>query len=181
MSLPESDSGDLALGAYSPDGQRMVASVTGQPRSFLFDPRRTAAEQTPEVLPVTMTDGSWILPVSWSPDGRRLAGTVRTPSGPSAGLAIYDIAARTTRLIAGMPVTGVTWLARDNRRVLVRSTDDLHLVDVDSGRTKKLAANAGGITRGIGAGLLVSPDGRTIYASVARQQADVWVVDLKLR
>ena len=64
----------------------------------------------------------------------------------------------------------------DNRRVAFvdNDTDTLWLVDVETGVRKALASGMR-----FGVGLAASPDRRTLYASVSRQQADLWMIDLK--
>jgi len=63
------------------------------------------------------------------------------------------------------------WLP-DSRRAIVTELEkeNLVVVDADTGRRKELGAKLG-----LGIGLVIAPDGRTIYVSSARQQADIWM------
>ena len=50
------------------------------------------------------------------------------------------------------------------------------MVDVETGRAANLSSDVS-----FGLGIAIAPDGRTIYVSVQRLQADIWMVDLKPR
>ncbi len=53
-------------------------------------------------------------------------------------------------------------------------TRTIWLLDVESGRRKALVTDLK-----LGLGLAISPDRRTLYASIRREQADLWMIDLK--
>jgi Tol biopolymer transport system component len=162
---------DLLYPLYSPTGDRLVASGTRSDDTILIDPRKPWSSQTPERLPMTVGPEGWMIPNQWSYDGGRLLGPVVNPSGGSAGVGVYDFAARKARLVSKEPVGyfGFAWLA-DSKRIVYQQEDNIVLVDVDSGRRKVIPA---GIPLGLG--LTVSRDGRTIYSTVARAQADIWM------
>ena len=162
---------DLLYPVYSPTGDRMVASGTRSDDTILIDPRKPWASQTPEKLPMTVGPEGWMIPNQWSPDGARLLGPVVNASGGSAGLGVYDIATRKARLVSRDPVGffGFAWLG-DSKRVAFQQEDNIVILDVDSGRRKVIPT---GIA--LGGGLVVSREGRTIYATIARAQADIWM------
>jgi Tol biopolymer transport system component len=170
-----SRSGGQAAGllypVFSPTGDRMVASRIRSDNTLLFDPRRPWSEETSEKLPMTVGPEGWLVPNQWSPDGARLFGPVLNATGAPTGVGLYDIAARKARLLSTDAGTfmGFAWLG-DSRRVLYRVEDNIVLMDVDSGRRKVIPTGVH-----LGFGLVLSPDRRTVYVSVAREQADIWL------
>ena len=170
---PPSDDKNLLYPVFSPEGDRMIASRVRAPESLLFDPRRTLDEQTPESLSLKFADGSWIIPTAWSGDGRRLAGQVVNQSGSGVGIGVYDMESRTPRLLSGSGsgFVNAVWLP-DNRTILFVDTGagTLSLVDADTSQRRDLLTGLFGIV------VAIAPDARTIYLSVQRRQADVWMV-----
>ena len=169
---PAGNRGNLLYPTDSPAGDRIVASRQRTPETFMFDPNVAWTSQTPDRLATTLPDGTWIVPNSWSPDGRRLAGAILNTSGSPIGIGVYDIRAQQVKkVLDGLaPFWGYEWL-NDNRRVLYVIDDSLWMIDVDSGKRQELVS---GVSFGLG--LTVSADNRTIYASLSRQQADIWML-----
>ena len=171
------NSENLLYPAYSPSGDRLFASQLRASETVSIDPRREWKDQQPETLRPTLDDGTWLIPSSWSPDGRRVAGTIVNKAGTPTAVGIYDVNAKTTRAIAQgqSALWGFVWMP-DSRRLayVANDVDTLWLVDVESGTRKALATGLR-----LGLGLAASPDRRTLYASVSRQQADLWLIDFK--
>jgi Tol biopolymer transport system component len=171
--------GDLLYPVFSPTGDRLVASRMRTNETILIDPRREWKAQQPERLPMTVSADSWLVPRAWSPDGRLLLGAVVNRAGSKVGIGVYDIAARTLRTVAPGDVhfDGCVWLPDARRAAYVdHSTDTLWLIDVVTGRRKMLATGLK-----LGLGLVASRDGRMLYASISRQQADLWLTELRNR
>jgi Tol biopolymer transport system component len=168
---------NLLYPVYSPTGDRLVASRVRAAETIMIDPRREWKDQAPEQLPMKLPDDGWLVPTEWSPDGRLLVGGIVASS--SATLGVYDVASRTARPIPGVGcgLQTVLWL-QDSKRVLCadQSTDVLWVIDIASGRRKSLATGLK-----LGGALAASPDRRTIYGAVSRQQADLWTVELKAK
>ncbi len=174
---PSDVANNLLYPTYSPSGDRIVASRARAAATLWFDPRREWDEQTPKRVMMDLPDGSFLEPTAWSPDGRRLAGAVNAAGAPVA-LGVYDIASATTKKVwdGRVPFASFVWLG-DSRRVLFvdPKTQGLAVVDVDTGRRRDLT---GGLH--LVAALAAAPDWRTLYGAVNRQQADLWVVELKV-
>jgi WD40 repeat protein len=166
---------NLLYPVYSPTGDRLVASRVRSGETIMIDPRREWKDQQPEQLSIKSADGGWLVPMAWSPDGRLLAGGLMASS--SATFGVYDVASRTVRPITdvGCGLQATVWL-QDSKRVLCADATDslLWLVDVESGRRKSFP-----IGMNVSGSLAASPDRHTIYAPASRQQADVWMVELK--
>jgi Tol biopolymer transport system component len=166
---------NLLYPAFSPKGDRLVASRARAPETLFVDPRKNADQQTPESVAMRLPNGTWLMPNAWSPDGRRLAGSVVTSSGSVSGAAVFDLATAQTRQVIDMPMgfASVVWLP-DSRRILCLNprVGGITLVDVETGRARDLLTDAG-----LGIGMAIAPDGRTIYVSRQRIQSDVWLLE----
>ena len=169
---------NLLYPTYSPTGDRLVTSQVRSPETLLIDPRQPWTAQKPETLDMRLPDGAWLIPTAWSPDGRRLLGGLTNSSGGSVGLATYDLATKSVRRLTGQSAAAATlssaWLP-DSRRIIFIESDkqNLFLIDADTGRRKDLGSKLE-----LGIGVVIAPDGRTIYATIARQQADIWMATL---
>jgi serine/threonine protein kinase/Tol biopolymer transport system component len=170
------NSENLLYPAYSPSGDRLLASRLRANETIRIDPRREWGAQQPDTLDMKVTGDSWLVPSAWSPDGRRLVGTVVNTAGSAIGVGVYDLETRSARTIAAGPsgFQGFVWLPDSRRVVYVDSdADTLWLADVESDRRKAIATGMK-----LGFGLAASPDRRMLYASIARQQADLWMIEL---
>jgi hypothetical protein len=116
-------------------------------------------------------------PLSWSPDGRRLAGTLVDPDGTVKAVATYSLASgryETLRAIGGSWMFPV-WLG-DSRHLLVRNTRGIWLVDSETSRVRPLIS-VGGYAIGLSMG--VSRDNRWITYTETATEGDVWLAELK--
>jgi Tol biopolymer transport system component len=163
---------------WSPDGRSLVAGYdNGLVRFALAERPVTTADVS--VVPMELAPGTSVLPMSWSPDGRRIGGTLTGRNGQLlAGLVIVDVVAGTTRWVELPPPVPATrhvfpvlaWLP-DNRRGVVRWADRLLLVDAESGAVTALAAGFdpnGGTAR-------LADGGRSIVMLDSRDEGDLWL------
>jgi hypothetical protein len=68
--------GSTSFGVWAPDGRSMVATMGKEALRFtLRDTPVPVREMTP--LPFGCGEGTRVLPMSWSADGRRIAGVIR--------------------------------------------------------------------------------------------------------
>jgi Tol biopolymer transport system component len=166
---------NLLYPTYSPKGDQLITSHVRTPETLLLDPRKAWTAQKAETFDMRFPDGSWLMPTSWSPDGRRWLGGITNGAGANVGVGVFDVATKSLRRISSEPTAAATlsaaWLP-DSRRAIVTELEkeNLVVVDADTGRRKELGAKLG-----LGIGLVIAPDGRTIYVSSARQQADIWM------
>ncbi|HSG02003.1 MAG TPA: protein kinase [Vicinamibacterales bacterium] len=177
---PADDTRNLMQPVYSPRGDRLIVSRGREPETVMIDPRRAWADQQPEVFDTRLPDGSWLVPAAWSPDGRRWAGYVTNSAGASVGLGIADVASRTVRQLTNEPVSAfsLVWLL-DSRRVVYGSflptgNTDVVLFDVETGRRKTLATYSSYWLLPV----VASPDRQTLYSTVTRAQADIWMATI---
>jgi Tol biopolymer transport system component len=158
---------NVAWPVWSSDGKRLAYTLFGV-NTFLIDPSKAWASQTPTALPRFPEQGRAFNGWNWSPDGRTLAGFLDREDG----IALYSPESRSFRRISkqgGDPV----WLS-DSRRLLFLDRGRIHLLDSESGRAQELLSVAPEeVAR---RGFSVSPDDRRIYFSVSTTEADVWTV-----
>jgi Tol biopolymer transport system component len=168
---------NLYCPVFSPPGDRMVACARFMVYEVLmFDPRRPWAEQQPLKLPLEVPGGI-LNPMKWSPDGLRLAGSLALKAGSAMGLGVYDFATKKVRILdKDTPSSYVAWLP-DSRRVIAMMGDDNHpvLFDVETGRRRELPVKGSGWM--FTGGVVVAPDGRTVFAASRQVESDVWMVE----
>ncbi|MCM2268718.1 MAG: protein kinase [Thermoanaerobaculia bacterium] len=165
---------------WAPDGRAIAFSSFDQVVRFeLRDLPASSAEM--EVLPVDAGDGLFVLPLSWSPDGARIAGVRIGQNGQLlGGIVVYELASKTTRFLplpAPTPPSGhifptLTWLP-DSRRGVIRWGSRLLLVETTTGAVTTLVGGLnpdGGIAR-------LTPDGRALYMLDSRNEGDLWMAD----
>jgi hypothetical protein len=113
------------------------------------------------------------VPISWSPDGRRIAASSppwdSKPIGQTGGIVIYDIERDSYRLLpahGGRPA----WL-RDSTHVVAAHKSTLYLVNVDTLMETPLWSVADAALDRV----VASPDNQSLYVVVRRMEADVWI------
>jgi eukaryotic-like serine/threonine-protein kinase len=163
---------------WSPDGMSMaVASVNEVAVFGLRDEPVESAQM--ETLPVDRGNGKFVLPLSWSPDGGKIAGVRIGHNGELlGGVLVYELATKETRFLAvppPAPPSGhifptLAWLP-DSRRGVVRWGSRLLLVDTAAETVVTLLDGLhtdGGIAR-------LSGDRRWIYMLDSRDEGDLWL------
>jgi Tol biopolymer transport system component len=179
------DGGGLRKLGEQPDGGIYAfVSPSGEEVTFVNDSGRRVfamridGTSPPRELAGTRVDRGYFAPNDWSPDGTRLAGVLASESGRSAGVAVYDIAARMTTVLSTDESYAVKWLP-DGRRVVyfTRNGHELAVVDVATRARTVVDVRLPGPS--VNDMFVVSPDGRTIYYGASRADADIWIVERK--
>jgi Tol biopolymer transport system component len=154
---------------WSPDGSRMACSKYVEGTVFIFDPRIPWHSQTPELLP-NPPGATWSA-LSWSPDGRSLAGCQTGAASPS-GLLLYSLQSRTfTKLTdAGCDPFWVS----DNRLIFTKGSDTLTVIDLNSRRVRDVLSTRGEIRL-----RSVSGNGRQLFVIRSSREADIWMATIK--
>ena len=169
----------ITFASWSPDGTRMAiaATMTGDDGEFLqgqlIDPRVPYAEQTPEDLPPFEGGQVGFEVISWSPDGRWLAGTRRETQLGGQGVVVYSLETKSYRSLTDFGQYPA-WLP-DSRRLLFQDKGELFLVDSD---TREHHAVFSALPDSI-AGPRLSSDGRTLVYSRTVQNDDIWLMTLE--
>jgi eukaryotic-like serine/threonine-protein kinase len=161
---------------WSPDGKRIAAAVIPQGWA-LYDLTGPRGQAAPVAQPeLDATHRFW--PMTWTADGRRIAGPLQMGNGLTDGVAQFDLATgRFARVFESAPMAWLipAWLA-DGRRLLVRDRTGIRLVDAATGRTKPLVAVSGYY---VGYSLDVTRDDRWITYTETATDGDVWLATLE--
>jgi eukaryotic-like serine/threonine-protein kinase len=129
-------------------------------------------------LPGTSVGGRYFSPSDWSPDGKRLTGTLTADSGRPAGLAVYDLETKTTRTISTDESYGSKWMS-DGRRIVYFTKNGRRLVVLDTVGGKRSEVDVHLPGPSANEVFTISPDSRTIYYGAVRAEADIWIVERK--
>jgi Tol biopolymer transport system component len=179
---PERGSARFAI--WSPDGERLLYSrrqITG----LIVDP--DAGPEAPpldELPPLDPEGGAFFVAMAWSPDGRRIAGTVRRADGRRAGIVLFDLETRRYERLLEYGVWP-SWLP-DSRRLLFHAAprseassgegyppgDHLFLVDRETREVVELLGSPGSSLDEA----TVAFDGRWIACVRTSVRADIWTL-----
>ena len=108
---------------------------------------------------------------AWSPTGQRLAGWQLASDGASGGITIYDAATGTYKKLSESGRHPV-WL-HDGRRLLFADKRKLFLLNVETGKARRLA-----MPFGFAEEFSLSSDGRWIYFVEEVREGDVWMMEI---
>jgi hypothetical protein len=123
-------------------------------------------------------EGARFWPMSWSPDGRRIAGGVMGEDGILRGVGIYSIDTR--RYESGPSPQRLAWVVprwlSDGRRLVVRDTRGIAVLDPATWREKRIVTVGG---YAIGQSVRVAPGDRFLTWTETATEGDVWMVSLQ--
>ena len=163
--------GDVNNPVWSPDGSRLAYAIQDV-NSFIIDVEKPWSAQSPQPLPRPSGLDAYLFVNSWSPDGRKLAGSVQFLGGP-AGIGVYSLESHEFKRLTQMG-SNPCWLS-DSRRLLFVHSDKLYLADSQSGRVQEVLSMAPQeVIMGV-----ASRDDRWIYLSLRTTEADVWQMSLE--
>jgi hypothetical protein len=112
-------------------------------------------------------------PMSWSDDGRRLAGLASHSDGTPVGTAVYELS---TRQFTVFPASTITWSNTSwlpgSDRFLMRDDRGIWIVDART-KARKLLVTVGGYA--IGRSIGVTRDGRWITYSETGTEGEIWL------
>jgi eukaryotic-like serine/threonine-protein kinase len=162
----------------SPKGDALVFAAISARLGMFLAPLASDSAASPKPLPGATTGGKSFSQTTWSPDGARLAGSLRSDNGRPSGVGVYDIAGQTTTIIAADEAPGVKWLA-DSRRVVYFTKNGWELVVLDTVTRMRTIVDVRLPGPSANEIFAISPDNRTIYYGAARAEADIWIMERK--
>jgi len=161
---------------WSADGLRLAYTVRDRDRSsnFIMELGKPWEEGSVEALPPSGPQNPSFGATSWSPDGRRLAGT-RAPAG---GISVFSFDSRRYEDFTEFGFLP-RWLS-DGRRLVfftfaTTSKSAMYLLDTRSRKVHEILS----VTPNEIRVLAPSQDDRRIYFGVTVIEADVWLMSLK--
>ena len=162
----------------SPDGARLIASTQTSPDSWLVNLSGAAGAASSTKLEGLGTADEWLIPVDWSPDGRRLAGPMMSRAGTINAVGVYEFGEDGRGSVTLRHASGdgyrVAWLGDSRRMLILDRSDRLHLLDAETGRLQTIFQNPA--WRFWGNVPALAPDGRSIYLGALEEQSDVWMI-----
>jgi hypothetical protein len=153
---------------WSPDGRRLALTLTTRGAAIL-DLALPVERQRPVSLPPVTLDGQIFYAVSWSPDGKWLAGSAESRDARSqAGIVLYSLASKSYTWLSTRGEVprwlpgGRALLALDQGRIIAVGFADRSVRQV-------LAppANSSFISH------CVSPDGRALFVARVSEEGDI--------
>ena len=161
----------LGYPTWSPDGSRMAVSEFAG-NAYLIDPDKPSSEQSLEALPPMSDPSKRFAALSWSPDGKLLAGGW-LEEGLVQGTAVYSLDSKEY----GTMMDGFRWPVwlKDNRRLIVGTpAGKLFLLDNETMAIREIFRPS------LGRATVpsISADNRTLYFRLVVREADLWLVEL---
>jgi Tol biopolymer transport system component len=176
--LAAASRGSRNFPVWSPDGSRIAASsVPGNWSLLQLGPGGAGAGGAVETE-MPPPEGARFWPMSWSPDGRRIAGGVMGEDGILRGVGIYSIDTR--RYESSPSPQRLAWVVprwlSDGRRLVVRDTRGIAVLDPATWREKRIVTVGG---YAIGQSVRVAPGDRFLTWTETATEGDVWMVSLQ--
>jgi Tol biopolymer transport system component len=116
-------------------------------------------------------------PYSFSPDGGKLVGVLRSPTGQATAIAVYDLRAHVLSVVSDdKDVQAARWLP-DSRRVVYFLEQGRTLAVLDTVARQRSIVDVPLPGRATDDMFAVSRDGRMIYFGAERSEADIWIAE----
>jgi Tol biopolymer transport system component/tRNA A-37 threonylcarbamoyl transferase component Bud32 len=166
-----SGTGTAGFPTWSPDGKTIAF---GAKKLYLVDPHASSVKPTAEP---SISGSDSFFPTSWSSTGGRIAG-IAMVADSDAAVSVYSLSTKQFTRVPGDLAHGwffSVWLA-DGRRLLVRRSSDVVLVNADTGVGRSLFAVGGDI---IGHTIGISRDNRWITYTETATEGDVWIATFR--
>ena len=169
------DAKTAGMPVWSPDGARIAFGGGAKPWGLIDAAASEGQLLSPEP---EMGPTGRFFPASWSPDGKRIAGMVRT-AGRSAWASVYTLATRQYSAVPGEWARAAIWVLpvwlADSHRLVLRRPGGVAVTDVETG-AGRLLIPVGGIMVGRSVG--VSRDNRWITYTETATEGDIWIAEM---
>jgi len=167
------DTDGITNPAWSPDGTRLALRNASSNHSSIIEAGKSWQGQSPQTLPPMSDSGETFGVWSWSPDGQKLAGQVRS-GPPTSGVVVYSLDSQQYEKLIDFGSQPV-WLS-DSRRLLFQQQSKLYLIDSQSKKVHEVLSVA---PHEFGVGVTLPRDDRLIYFSLLTTEADIWLMTLE--
>ena len=159
--------GDTTFPLWSPDGSQI--SYRANFVNTILDVNKSWAAQNLRTLPAPAKEQRFMA-LDWSPDGKRLIGTL---SGPPQFVAAFSFDTNQYEKLTDFG-RGPTWLSDSNRFVFYLN-DKAYIGDLTTKRVREVFKCEEGQIRSVD----ISPDGELLYFTMFSSESDIWLLDLE--
>ena len=159
--------GDTTFPLWSPDGSQILFHSNFANKIVKFN--EEWSKQTPQTLPTPQGVVRFVA-WDWSPDGKKLIGTMSRPP-----LEIAWFSFETNRYESLVPFEGSPMWLPDSTRFVFFAENKAYISDIKSKRVREIFASHDGNLRSID----ISPDGTMLYFTVYSSDSDIWLLDLQ--
>ncbi len=153
---------------WSPDGKRLAYFLEGQ--TNILDLSKNWNEQTPQKLPPGEGVSGFVA-WDWSPDGKKLGGTIH--EGKARFLGFYSFETNSYTKIADNNEFIPSWLP-DNRRLVYGFDNKIVVADIETRKISELVTSPTEQLRNP----FVNRDGKLLYYSAQTSESDIWLLDI---
>ena len=154
---------------WSPDGTRLLYRRSGV--NLILDLRKGFHEQTPEQLPWHENPQDYFVVWDWSPDGKKLAGTLEGMSGTGVGYYSFE----TGHYEKVADIYALPFWLPDSRRFVYAYEGKAYIGDVNTKKVRELLARPPEQIRSVA----VSHDGRLLYYTLLSTESNIWLLNLE--
>jgi len=166
-----------AFPLWSPDGSRIAWTDFGTGWA-LVDMTSKELPHPVRMMP-QMDASSRFWPLTWSADGKKIAGPRVRNDGTSSEVVTFTLATEKYDKVfedAGDSSFKIVCWLNDGRRLLLRGRKGIALLDTATGRSELLLAVRG---QWVGGSTSISRDDRSISYSETGSEGDIWLAELK--
>jgi len=158
--------GDTTFPLWSPDGTQILFRSNFV--NSILDVNKTWAEQNLRLLPMAPNNQRF-LAWDWSPDGKRVIGSLSPPTV----VACFSFETNQYEKLTEFGGSAM-WLP-DSTRFIFVFQNKLYLGDVKTKRVREIFSSGEAEIRSVD----VSPDGKLLYYAIYSSESDIWLLDLE--
>jgi Tol biopolymer transport system component len=156
---------------WSPDGSRLAYNLRDE-SCWIIEANKPWAEQTPQRVPDPPNNNGVFRAFSWSPDGRKLAGWINSPT-EKVGIMLYTFETNSFERITDFGSRPI-WL-HDNQRMIFRDAGKLFLVNAETKKIQQIELQSPYPVIEYG----LTSDSHTLYYTLLSTEADVWLLNFE--
>jgi serine/threonine protein kinase len=167
ITFPDARHSNYGFPLWSQDGKRLC--INGNSKLYLLDLSKSWREQTPQLIELGENINGFVA-WDWSPDGKKLAGTIH--QGKARFLGFYSFETnRYEKLLENAEVVA-SWLP-DSRRIVYGKDNKIFLADTETKKITELFSSPNLQLRAP----FVSRDGLLLYYTAYTAESDIWLLD----